>query len=96
MKPLLRNFEQQSAFPVVPWAWLDQRLERSVHYFVKFGYLSNKKSVLSNLTFISRTNEAILLALYEAVHLNRNFITVLAQVTYNTFLCSSMLTAFDC
>lgn len=38
-----------------------------------------------------RTNEAILLALYEAVHLNRNFITVLAQVSFSRMLPHSFV-----
>uniref|UniRef100_A0A3B5M6L6 Armadillo-like helical domain-containing protein n=1 Tax=Xiphophorus couchianus TaxID=32473 RepID=A0A3B5M6L6_9TELE len=42
------------------------------------GFFSTLTSMVGS-TFISWTNEAILLALYEAVHLNRNFITVLAQ-----------------
>ncbi|XP_073451465.1 armadillo-like helical domain-containing protein 3 [Aquarana catesbeiana] len=50
------------------------------------GFFSALSSMVGNM-FIAdadekisvQTNEAILLALYEAVHLNRNFITVLAQ-----------------
>ncbi|KAL2089840.1 hypothetical protein ACEWY4_014528 [Coilia grayii] len=50
------------------------------------GFLSALSSMVGSM-FIAdadeklsvQTNEAILLALYEAVHLNRNFITVLAQ-----------------
>ncbi|XP_048464728.1 armadillo-like helical domain-containing protein 3 isoform X2 [Rhincodon typus] len=50
------------------------------------GFLSAITNMVGNM-FIAdadekisvQTNEAILLALYEAVHLNRNFITVLAQ-----------------
>lgn len=50
------------------------------------GFFSSFTSMVGNM-FIAdadekisvQTNEAILLALYEAVHLNRNFITVLAQ-----------------
>uniref|UniRef100_A0A3Q3Q8G7 Armadillo-like helical domain-containing protein n=1 Tax=Monopterus albus TaxID=43700 RepID=A0A3Q3Q8G7_MONAL len=48
------------------------------------GFFSTLTSMVgsfftTNSSLFSRTNEAILLALYEAVHLNRNFITVLAQ-----------------
>uniref|UniRef100_A0A8K9WXX1 Armadillo like helical domain containing 3 n=2 Tax=Oncorhynchus TaxID=8016 RepID=A0A8K9WXX1_ONCMY len=41
------------------------------------GFFSTLTSMVR--THLILTNEAILLALYEAVHLNRNFITVLAQ-----------------
>uniref|UniRef100_A0A4W5LEP8 Armadillo like helical domain containing 3 n=1 Tax=Hucho hucho TaxID=62062 RepID=A0A4W5LEP8_9TELE len=42
------------------------------------GFFSTLTSMVRT-HLIQQTNEAILLALYEAVHLNRNFITVLAQ-----------------
>uniref|UniRef100_A0A3Q1C3Q6 Armadillo-like helical domain-containing protein n=1 Tax=Amphiprion ocellaris TaxID=80972 RepID=A0A3Q1C3Q6_AMPOC len=49
------------------------------------GFFSTLTSMVESMFIadvdekLSVTNEAILLALYEAVHLNRNFITVLAQ-----------------
>uniref|UniRef100_A0A671TKK3 Armadillo like helical domain containing 3 n=1 Tax=Sparus aurata TaxID=8175 RepID=A0A671TKK3_SPAAU len=44
-----------------------------------FSTLTSMLILITDFCLFSRTNEAILLALYEAVHLNRNFITVLAQ-----------------
>uniref|UniRef100_A0A8C3SWG7 Armadillo like helical domain containing 3 n=1 Tax=Chelydra serpentina TaxID=8475 RepID=A0A8C3SWG7_CHESE len=43
------------------------------------GFFSALTNMVSEKRAFFQTNEAILLALYEAVHLNRNFITVLAQ-----------------
>uniref|UniRef100_A0A8C3H7M6 Armadillo like helical domain containing 3 n=1 Tax=Chrysemys picta bellii TaxID=8478 RepID=A0A8C3H7M6_CHRPI len=48
------------------------------------GFFSALTNMVSEERAFFETNEAILLALYEAVHLNRNFITVLAQVGPNS------------
>ncbi|KAM9052765.1 armadillo-like helical domain-containing protein 3 isoform 2-T3 [Megaptera novaeangliae] len=56
-------------------------------YIVKLSIVDDEATLNVGSMFIAdahekisvQTNEAILLALYEAVHLNRNFITVLAQ-----------------
>uniref|UniRef100_A0A8C7IBM6 Armadillo like helical domain containing 3 n=1 Tax=Oncorhynchus kisutch TaxID=8019 RepID=A0A8C7IBM6_ONCKI len=70
-------------------------LDVSIHVVIQYkdkeeenhgGFFSTLTSMVGSM-FIAdadeklsvQTNEAILLALYEAVHLNRNFITVLAQ-----------------
>uniref|UniRef100_A0A8C5G7E3 Armadillo-like helical domain-containing protein n=1 Tax=Gouania willdenowi TaxID=441366 RepID=A0A8C5G7E3_GOUWI len=62
------------------------------------GFFSTLTSMMGNM-FIAdadeklsvQTNEAILLALYEAVLLNRNFITVLAQVSSKVTSRSSLM-----